>query len=114
MALQAQGIDPRAERDAKRDAEAVQKAKGQTFKQCAEGYIKAHAHAWKSAKHAAQWGSTLEQFVYPLIGDLPVAAIDEAHVMACLEPIWLAKTETASRVRGRIEKVLDRARALKR
>jgi integrase len=107
------GIDPIAERDARKAALAVERAKAMSFRQCAEDYIAAHAHGWKNAKHAAQWGSTLVQYVYPLIGALPVAAVDEAHVIKILQPIWTTKTETATRVRGRIEKVLDRAKALK-
>lgn len=78
-----------------------------TFKQCAQAYIKAHEAGWKNDKHIAQWTSTLERYVYPTMGALPVAAIDTGLVMKCLEPIWTAKTETASRVRGRIESILD-------
>lgn len=107
------GIDPIAARDARKAALAVEKAKATTFKECAQGYIEAHQHGWKSPKHAKQWEATLETYAYPVIGTLPVSAIDDAHVMKILQPIWNIKTETASRVRGRIEKVLDRARALK-
>ena len=111
--LAGDGHDPIAERDARKAALAVEKAKAETFRECAEGFIAAHAHGWKNAKHAAQWSATLEQYVFPLIGALPVAAVDEAHVMKILQPIWPTKPVTASRVRGRIEKVLDRAKALK-
>ena len=111
--LAVKGIDPIAERAARKAALAVEKVKAMTFKECAADYIAAHAHGWKNAKHAAQWGSTLQQYVYPLIGALPVAAVEDAHVMKVLAPIWTTRTETASRVRGRIEKVLDRAKALK-
>jgi integrase len=111
--LLAAGKNPRLERDAARSELAVQRAKGQTFRQVAEGFISAHAHAWKNAKHAKQWTATLEAYAYPVIGSLLVAAIDEAHVMAVLQPIWFSKAETASRVRGRIEKILDRAKALR-
>lgn len=78
-----------------------------TFKECAEAYIKAHEAGWKNAKHAAQWGSTLKAYVYPVFGDLAVNAVDTSLVMKTIEPIWAAKTETASRVRGRIETILD-------
>jgi integrase len=107
------GIDPIEERDARKAAVAVEKAKAMTFKECAEGYIQAHQSGWKSPKHASQWTATLATYAYHVIGALPVGAVDEAHVMKILQPIWNTKTETASRVRGRIEKILDRAKALK-
>jgi integrase len=107
-----QGIDPIAQRDDRRAALVVESAKAMTFKECAIGYIKAHQHEWKSAKHGKQWPSTLEQYVFPVIGPLPVAAIDTAQVVRVLEPIWRDKGETARRVRSRIEMVLDRAAAL--
>lgn len=107
------GTDPIEERNTRRAALAVEKAKAMTFKECATGYIEAHQSGWKSPKHAAQWESTLNTYAYPVIGHLPVAAVDDGHVIKILQPIWNSKTETASRVRGRIEKVLDRARALK-
>jgi integrase len=111
--LVSRGIDPISERDARKAAVAVEKAKALTFKECAQGYIAAHQSGWKSNKHAAQWEATLETYAYPVIGSLPVQAIDTALVMKIVEPIWKTKTETACRVRGRIEKVLDRAKALK-
>lgn len=107
------GIDPIEERNARKAALAVQRAKAMTFKECAKGYIDAHKSGWKNAKHGAQWEATLETYAYPVIGNLPVGDIDDGHVMKILQPIWTTKTETASRVRGRIEKVLDRAKALK-
>jgi hypothetical protein len=109
--LVAQGIDPLDARQAERAAKAIDAAKAMTFRQCAEAYIEAHRAGWRSAKHAAQWPSTLETFVYPTMGALPVQAIDTALVMKTLEPIWQVKTETASRVRGRIESILDWATA---
>ena len=78
-----------------------------TFKECAEGLIKDKAGEWSNSKHRQQWENTLTEYAYPHIGALPVAEIDLPHVLACLEPIWRTKTETASRVRGRIESVLD-------
>jgi integrase len=100
------GIDPLAERQAARAAARAERAKAMTFKQCAEAYIAAFEANWKNSKHAAQWPSTLVTYVYPVIGALPVAAIDTGHVMQVLQPIWYEKAETASRVRGRIERVL--------
>jgi integrase len=86
-----------------------------TFRQCAEQYIASHTAGWSNAKHAAQWPSSLAQYVYPFIGDLSVAQLSDRpgtqKIKAVLDPIWYTKTATASRVRGRIEKVLDWAKA---
>jgi integrase len=111
-ALVKDGIDPIDERAARLSAQAAQKAMALTFKECAEGYIEAHKAGWKNAKHAAQWTATLETYAYPTIGKLQVQDIETVHIEKILRPIWNEKTETASRVRGRIEKVLDRAKAL--
>ncbi len=104
-------VDPIEERKSVRQARRLEAAKVMTFKQCAEKYIAAHQGSWKNAKHAAQWPSTLESYAYPVIGDLPVAGIDVGLVLKVLEPIWTDKPETASRVRGRVEAILDWARA---
>lgn len=85
----------------------VTKAESHTFEQCARTYIAAQAPGWKSAKHAAQWSSTLERYAYPVIGKRDVADVSAAHVLEILRPIWATKTETATRVRGRIESILD-------
>ena len=106
------GIDPIEERKARKAKQAVESARALTFKECAVQYIAAQEPGWKSAKHAAQWTSTLETYAYPIIGSLPVASINKALVLKVLNPIWSTKTETASRVRGRIEKILDWARSL--
>jgi integrase len=82
-----------------------------TFRECAEAYIAAHKAGWRNPKHAAQWPSTLETYVHPVFGALPVQAVDVGLVMKALEPIWQTKPETASRVRGRIEAALDWATA---
>jgi integrase len=111
-ALVKDGIDPIDERAARLAAQAAEAAKAMTFKECAEGYIEAHKAGWKNAKHAKQWTTTLETYAYPTIGKLQVQDIETAHIEKILRPIWNEKTETASRVRGRIEKVLDRAKAL--
>lgn len=74
-------------------------------------YIAANEAGWRNAKHRAQWVATLEAYAYPHMGDLPAGAVETAHVMAALEPIWREKPETASRLRGRIEAVLDYAKA---
>jgi integrase len=109
--LVVRGIDPINHRGTLKAAQAVEKAKTLTFKECAEKYITAHNAGWKSPKHADQWSATLTTYAYPKIGHLPVVAIDVGMVMAVLEPIWSTKTETASRVRGRIESVLSWAKA---
>jgi integrase len=105
--LRDEGKDPIEERNAARLAVKLDAAKVMTFKECADRYIASHKAGWRNAKHAAQWPSTLGTYVYPIFGSLPVNAIDVALVMKTLEPIWVAKPETASRVRGRVESVLD-------
>lgn len=122
------GIDPRLHRQQKRAAAiAEQRPKTQpTFKTVAERYLAAHEHSWRNEKHRAQWRSTLEQYAYPLLGPMPVDTIETEHVVKVLgatpvdtidkietkhglgvpESLWRAKPETASRVRGRIEKIL--------
>ena len=109
--LKRQGIDPIEARRAKQLDIAVATAKTMSFEACAKGYIAAHRAGWKNAKHAQQWLSSLETYVYPVFGKLPVDAIDVGLVLKVLEPIWHAKTETAARLRGRIEAVLDWATA---
>lgn len=109
------GIDPLEERqrNAAADAAAAQAAKvaGISFRAVAEAYIAANEGGWKNDKHRQQWRNTLATYVYPIMGDLPVADISTAHVLTILEPIWKEKAETASRVRGRIETILDAAKA---
>ena len=108
--LLAGGQDPIAARDAQLAAARALEATAMSFRQCAESYIAAHRDGWRSAKHAAQWINTLEAYVYPVLGDMPVAAVDVGLVLKVLEPIWKTRTETASRVRGRIEVVLSWAK----
>jgi integrase len=107
------GVDPIEHRKAEEAARAVERAKALTFKQAASRYITANRSGWKNIKHAAQWQATLETYAYPLIGSLPVQSVDTALMMAVLEPIWSTKSETASRVRGRVESIIDAARARK-
>ena len=101
------GIDPIEARHGDRANAKLDAAKAMTFRQCADAYIEAHKTGWSNAKHAAQWPATLTTYTYPIFGDLPVQAIDVGLVTKALEPIWNTKTETASRLRGRIEAVLD-------
>ena len=106
-----EGIDPIEARKARQAEQRLAEATAMTFRECAEAYIAAHEASWKNPKHAKQWPSTLETYVYRVFGSLPVQAIDVGLVMKVLEPIWQAKPENASRVRGRIEAVLDWAKA---
>lgn len=109
--LVARGIDPRDAREkAKRDRHEAA-AKRMTFRPAFEAYIRKHRVGWKSAKHLAQWTASLKHT--GAINDLDVAAIDTPHLLKVLEPIWSEKTETASRIRARIEAVLDYAKAAK-
>lgn len=109
--LRHEGIDPIEARRAQRARERLEQAKAVTFKQCAERYINSHRAEWRNGKHAGQWSSTLAAYAYPLIGELPVQSVDTDLVLKVLEPIWTAKHETAGRLRGRIESILDYAKA---
>jgi integrase len=107
-----EGIDPleaRNEKRAKHRAICAEKARARTFRECVEMYLSVHESKWKNRKHAQQWRATLETYAYPVIGDLNVADIDEAHLVRALQPIWKRVPETARRVRGRIEAVLGYA-----
>jgi integrase len=118
------GADPLTARKADKAKAKLAAAKGMTFKQCAETYIESHKAGWRNEKHAAQWDTSLETYVYPLIGNLPVQDIDVALIMKVLEQkkeglkkgdkdkkFWEATPETANRVRNRIESILDWATA---
>ena len=105
------GIDPADARQAERVKVKVERAASVTFEHAAERYIAENAPGWKNAKHGAQWRNTLATYAYPYMGTLPVAAVDVEHVLAALRPIWASKSETAGRVRGRIETVLAYAKA---
>jgi integrase len=106
-----QGIDPIDSKRAAKVASDVATAKTVTFADMGKSYIASHSAGWRNARHAAQWTSTLSTYVYPVFGHLPVAEVDVDLVLKVLEPIWVTKPETASRVRGRIEAVLDAAKA---
>jgi integrase len=109
--LRLDGIDPIEARRAERAQAKLDAAKAVTFAECADAYITAHKAGWRNPKHAAQWPATLATYVNPTFGELPVQAIDTALVTRVMEPIWTKKPETASRVRGRIESILDWATA---
>lgn len=101
--LIAEGGDPIAKK---------RQAKPKTFRDAALELIESRRSGWKNAKHAAQWTSTLEAYVFPKIGAVQVAKIETADVIATLTPIWAKKPETANRVRQRIEAVIDYTSAL--
>lgn len=109
------GVDPLAQREAEAKAAAAdaQKAtiRGITFRTVAERYLDTHEKTWRNPKHRMQWRNTLEAYAHPHFGALSVGEIGTEHVLAALEPIWRAKPETATRVRGRVESVLDYATA---
>jgi integrase len=95
-----------------RRAEKLQhRAKAITFAECFDAYTAAHSASWKP-KHAALWRSSMTQHALPVIGGLPVTVIDTAAVLRVLTPIWTTKPETAAKLRGRIEQILDQARVL--
>ena len=109
------GIDPLSEREqqaaASRVAQAQDEAAQLTFYDAAQSYLASRESTWRNAKHRQQWHNTLSAYVFPSLGALPVADIGTAEVLAVLEPIWKSKAETANRVRGRMEAIIDAARA---
>lgn len=111
--LISQGIDPIEDKRKAARALELEKARAITFKDAAMQYIGLKEIEWKNAKHRQQWDNTLKQYAFPFIGRLPVAEVDQAHILAILEPIWTVKTDTAKRLRGRIETVLDWAKVKK-
>ncbi len=108
--LRRTGNDPIAERRSLRAENAFLAAKTISFDECARAYIAAHQAGWRNPKHASQWTNTINTYCSPIFGRLPVRVIDVALVIRALEPIWTDKPETASRVRGRIKRILDWAK----
>lgn len=108
------GVDPLNERKQKAADELaaaeISQLASVTFKDVAKAYIAANESSWRNSKHRQQWTNTLTTYVYPVIGDLPVSDVDTALVLRILEPIWAVKAETAKRVRGRIEAILNTAK----
>ena len=104
-----QGIDPLAEKRQQTSVIRASIAKSILFSKAADQFIEAHKPGWKNAKHIDQWRNTLDTYAYPIIGKIEVSMIDTGHIMRILEKdnLWNEKTETASRVRGRIESILD-------
>lgn len=100
------GQDPLMVKKQQQMTSILERSKMMTFDQCAKAYIQAHKASWKNAKHQNQWTNTLDTYASPFFGKIPVAEIDTTLIVKCLSPIWEIKTETASRLRGRIEAVL--------
>jgi len=106
-----QGVDPIERQQTALSALRAAVAAALTFRECSVAYIKAHEAGWRNAKHGQQWRNTLAQHADPVLGQLMIRDVALPHVLAVLEPIWRTKTETASRLRSRIELVLDWATA---
>jgi integrase len=104
------GKDPIVERDASRAQASLAAARMASFDECARAYVAAHRSAWRNPKHASQWENTLATYCSPIFGRLQVHLVDVGLVMRVLEPLWAKKPETASRLRGRIERILDWAK----
>jgi integrase len=100
------GIDPLAERRQRNAERAAESARAVTFRYCFEQCVASHEGGWRNAEHRRQWRTSIEQDVLPVIGDLAIDDIGTPHIIRALEPIWKLKPETASRTRGRIERVL--------
>jgi integrase len=101
------GLDPIETRKADRREAQLAAARSMTFDQCRDAFIEAHRAGWQNAKHRGQWTASLATYVTPVFGPLPIQSVDVGLVMKALEPIWSTKPETAARVRGRIERILD-------
>jgi integrase len=108
--LRLKGIDPIESRKKARESARLEAAKAMTFDACRDAYIAAHSNVWRNPKHRAQWVNTLSTYVSSVFGSVSVQSIDVALVTKVLEPIWNTKPETASRLRGRIERILDWAK----
>lgn len=110
-ALIAVGVDPIEHRKRERIRAAAAEATTVTFRQAAERFLEAHVETWKNPKHRQQWENTLKTYVYDVFGNIPVNEVNRHLVLRAVEPIWKTKTETANRVRSRIERILDWAKA---
>jgi integrase len=105
------GKDPIEERKKGQVEAQLKQARNLTFKEIAEACIAAKAPEWKNAKHAQQWHNSLETYAFPILGELPISDINTDLILRVLEPIWITKAETASRVRQRIETIWDYGKA---
>jgi integrase len=105
------GIDPIEVKQAARAAARVARVKAMSFEQAAEAFMQGRERSWRSTVHAQQWRTSLATYCYPVFGTVDVALVDRAMVLKVIEPLWQTRTETGSRVRGRIEQMLDWAKA---
>lgn len=103
----ATNVDPQAAKQEQEREYKLQQAKAKTFRTCAEEFIELSRPSWRNVKHVQQWQNTLSKYAHPVIGDLPIGAVQTEAVVRILDPIWTTKTETATRLRGRIEAILD-------
>jgi integrase len=104
--LRLDGVDPIAHKHARMAALRAADARAVTFRQAAEGFIKDNEKEWTSARHRDEWRSTLSRYAFPVLGSLPVAAIDTPLVLKVVKPLWERVPATARRLLGRIENVL--------
>ena len=109
--LRLQGLDPLDHKREQKVIKRLEQRQGISFETCALSYIDSHRSSWRNAKHADQWRNTLSTYVFPVFGDLPVNDVTTNLVLQAIQPIWESRTETATRVRQRIESVLDWAKA---
>ena len=110
VSIWADGVDPVEERAQRRAALAVERRKLATLRDTAEQWLRSREPGWRGGAWASQWEAILARYVYPEIGDLPVASIGTAEVLAVIEPMWKAQTVTASRLLGVLARILDAAR----
>ena len=101
------GVDPIAERRAERATKVAENARSISFEQAAHAYVAAHGGRWRNHKHLTQWSTALRRHVFPTLGSLPVNLIDTPLVLKSLKDVWASAPETGSRLRGRIEAILD-------
>ena len=101
------GTDPIRDRQKHIAIEKADNKEMLSFQKCTEGYLKAHSASWRSARHAGIWLSSVKRFAYPIVGSIHVNKIERGHIMNILDPIWREKTDTASRLRGRLESILN-------
>jgi integrase len=109
--LVTRGLNPKEERERIKAEKQAEKSNSITFSEASKQYIEIHKASWKDKKHEQQWKNTLETYAFETIGKKSCSAITKEDVLKVLTPIWTTKTETATRVRGRIESVLDWAKA---
>ena len=115
LVILAEGLDPHEEKqkiidqekEIKIQKEIADTSKENTFSKCAYDCISSNESTWTNIKTAAQWKSSLEQYAFPIIGNTPITEITRSQILEILKPIWLSKTETADRVRRRIETVIN-------